>query len=120
MIDVARCYAKLTWLNEEDVFLVHEALTYKGLNVPVGFKTDGVSSPAAVRFYVSRIGPALIPAIFHDYHYEMAFYNKEWADLLFYRMLLDFKVNKFKAKLMYLGVKWFGKGNYKNKQQRML
>jgi len=83
--------------------------------VPEGFKTDGASIP---RFLWSITGCPIkakyvMAAILHDYLYSReANVPFDHANKAFYRNMRRAGVNKFKAKLMFLAVKYFGKSHY--------
>jgi hypothetical protein len=49
----------------------------------------------------------------HDWMYSTNIVSRKYADTIFYHFMLHCKVNPFKAKLMYLAVKYFGRKAYK-------
>jgi hypothetical protein len=83
------------------------------LVVPWGFRSDGASVP---RFFWRLVFPkgderALRAAFVHDWIYRNhpAGWTKEEADLLFYELLLEDGVPKWRAWLACQGVNWFGR-----------
>ena len=80
--------------------------------VPNGFVTDFASIPKWLHWLMPPIGRYGKAAVIHDYLYVNAIESKEYADNIFYDAMLVLKVSKWKAKIMYLGVKLGGKGNY--------
>ena len=63
-----------------------------------------------------------LAALFHDFCYKYAIYNKAWADYHFYLLGLETnkdkkglaqKIVRIKCLLAYWAVSLFGKGNYK-------
>jgi len=83
--------------------------------IPKGFETDGASIP---RILWSITGCPIkgkysIAAVLHDYLYSReANVSFEDANKAFYRNMRRTGVSKFKAKYMYLAVKYFGKLHY--------
>lgn len=83
------------------------------VEVPKGFITDLASIPRWLwSFLPPHDGQYARACVFHDYCYKMALGNKPWADRAFYEFCLFDGTPKWKAKLLYLGVKWRGRGNY--------
>lgn len=109
------------WNDEMTKFKVVEPFVfYKGylgssevIQVPKGFTTDFASTPQALKWLVPPVGRYGKAAVLHDYLYEFAIGSKAYADDTFYEAMLVLKVPKWKAKVLYLAVKYFGKGNYK-------
>jgi hypothetical protein len=82
------------------------------LTVPQGFKSDGASVP---RFFWRFIFPkgdekALRASFNHDFIYQThpEGWTKAEADLLFFDLLIEDGVPKWRAGLAYKGVDWFG------------
>lgn len=91
----------------------------KTVHVPYGFKSDGASVP---RIFWRMVFPssdtqALRAAFVHDYIYQNHPYGwtKEQADSLFYRMLIEDGVPKWRAWMAYKGVDWFGSYAWKTR-----
>ncbi|EBY8229153.1 DUF1353 domain-containing protein, partial [Salmonella enterica subsp. enterica serovar Adelaide] len=51
-------------------------------------------------------------AIIHDYLYDNAFRTKQEADLIFLDGMMVLGVPEWKRIVMYLAVRWFGRGMY--------
>jgi hypothetical protein len=80
--------------------------------VPQGFKSDGASVP---RFFWRLVFPkgdekAIRAGFAHDWIYRNhpEGWTKAEADLMFYDLLLEDGVEKWRAWIAYQGVKWFG------------
>ncbi len=104
---------------DSDKYRVHETFTCdygEGvIVVPKGYVTDLSSSPWFLWWlYPPGLGYGRKPAVIHDYIYSTLHrrYTKEFADDLFYHGLVTQGMDKWKAKLCYLSVKWFGKGGW--------
>lgn len=98
------------------VFTLKEPLkiSYNGKHfiVPINFKSDGVSVP---RMFWRLLFPkadekALAAGIAHDYIYRTHLngWTKAAADKMFYAVMVENGVPKWKAYLAYKGVCWFG------------
>jgi hypothetical protein len=81
--------------------------------VPAGFVTDLTSVPRFLWALLPPHGKYAKAAIIHDYLYEYAIKNKQYADKVFLEAMEVLGVPYLQRKLMYLAVKVFGKGNYK-------
>ena len=82
------------------------------LTVPAGFRSDGASVP---RFFWRWVFPpgdsrALRAAFAHDFIYRThpEKWTKQMADLMFYDLLCEDGVPRFRAFRAYKGVEWFG------------
>ena len=93
-------------------FVLLQELHYKGYTVPVGTRTDGVSSPLALRGLFPQCDEAFVPSIFHDFHYGVGKLSRKLSDEIFYSMMLDFGVSEFRAKAMYVGLRVGGWVHY--------
>lgn len=80
--------------------------------VPVGFETDFATVPQFAQGIVPKIGTYTKATILHDYWYKAAINTKKWADKEFLNACIILGTPKWKAYLMYAGVRLFGKGNY--------
>ena len=90
-----------------------EIFNGKVLTVPAGFSYDGASVP---RFFWRIVFPPVHPksrraALFHDFIYRThpEGWTKADADCLFYNLLLEDGVPKWRAWLAYQGVNLFGR-----------
>lgn len=99
------------------LFELQKPISLFGVDIHVGFKSDGFSVPWYLRWYVSRVDKGWVAAWFHDYCYVYAIKTKSWADLMFYKILRKCGVRKSKARKMYIAVKFVGKGRYKCRNQ---
>jgi len=93
--------------------LDHPELGKDVIKVPKDFVTDLASTPRALWWLFPPIGRYAKAAIVHDYLYVAAYKNKRFADKVFYEAMGVLGVPLWKRKIMYLAVKLFGKGNYK-------
>lgn len=80
--------------------------------VPTGYETDLASVPRILWAIFPPHGKYAKAAIIHDFMYDKALKTKEQADKAFYEGMLVLGVPKWKAKILYWGAKFFGKGNY--------
>lgn len=87
--------------------------------VPTDFISDGASIP---RLFWAILGPPIcsehcIPAIVHDYLCEQATdYNERvLGDAVFFKLLRDFEVPRWKRTLMYLAVRVYGRITWRGK-----
>jgi len=100
---------------------VLEDITYTndGISITIkkGFITDGASIPRWLWSFTGSpfVGKYRKAAVLHDYIYRYRLYNKKDADLLFYKIMLESGVSKFKAKLFYLALYFFGRKDFKKK-----
>lgn len=90
-------------------------LYYKGHSIPAGFKWDGMSIPRVATWFMPRFGEANLAGLVHDFLYstESEHNNRKEADNLFYDILVDLNVSKWKAYIIYKSVRLFGKSSYK-------
>lgn len=78
--------------------------------IPEGFHTDLASIPKIAWPVIAPAHSSLIrPAIVHDWFYRKTCdFNRYQTDIIFYHMLRNDGVSKFKASAMYYAVRWFG------------
>jgi len=81
--------------------------------VPRAFVTDLASVPRILEPIFSITGNNLTPAIIHDYLYAVGALSKKESDKVFYVLMLNYGVKKWRAKLMFWAVKFFGGSSYK-------
>jgi len=90
---------------------------YKGsddrITIPAGFITDLATSPRILWSIIPPFGRYLSPSILHDYLYFSKEVSRKKSDEIFYEAMLISGVKKWKAKIMYLTVRLFGRGSYK-------
>lgn len=85
------------------------------IDVPARFVTNGLTLPripAVLAFFVGYGFPA---AVVHDYLYSASGVARADADNVFYNALRASGVAKWRASLMYAGVRVFGRFFYKEK-----
>ena len=88
------------------------AFSYKGNVhvVPAGFQSDGMSIP---RFFWRWLSPqldftTLIPSILHDFAYSAKFDSRKNIDGWYRDLLIKNGFPKFKAYIVYFGLRLFG------------
>ena len=100
-----------------NVFTLREPLTCEWITVPAGFESDGASVPRLFWRIVFPPGDqkALRAAFVHDYIYRNhpEGWDREMADMLFLKMLIDDGTPKISAVLAWLGVRLFGSAAWK-------
>jgi len=80
--------------------------------VPAGFVTDYASVPRLPLTY-TLFGPyGHAAAVIHDYLYATGLYPREVADRVFHRALRASGIARWRAGLMYAGVRVGGAGRY--------
>ncbi|EAO9544549.1 DUF1353 domain-containing protein [Salmonella enterica subsp. houtenae] len=82
------------------------------ISVPAGFITDLASVPRIFWTPLPPGGKYAKAAIIHDYLYDNALRTKKEADLIFLDEMTVLGVPKWKRIVMYLAVRWFGRGMY--------
>ena len=92
------------------------------VTIKSGLMTDGASIP---KIFWSIIGCPLNgkyvgSALIHDGLYASHILSKEESDLLFLDMMKDNGVAKWRRKLMYYAVKYFGKSSYYGKTEKII
>ena len=109
--------------HEEDehgnVFTLLHPISYDGVIIPSGFRSDGASVPRVFWGVVFPRGDrqALFGALFHDYLYRHhpADWTREEADNEFYFLLREGGVSYIRALRAYIGVRLFGKSSWEAK-----
>jgi hypothetical protein len=91
------------------------AINYEGITIPSGFSWDGISIPKAITFIIPRWGEANMAALVHDFLYstESVHSNRKEADNILYDTLKELGVPWWKAYVIYISVRVFGKSSYK-------
>ncbi|HFG9433729.1 TPA: DUF1353 domain-containing protein [Salmonella enterica subsp. enterica serovar Cotham] len=82
------------------------------IEVPAGFVTDLASIPRIFWTLLPPDGKYAKSAIIHDYLYDNALRTKREADRIFLDGMTVLGVPKWKRIVMYLAVRWFGRGMY--------
>jgi len=92
-----------TWTLLEDI-------TIEGIQVPAGTHFDGASIPSIP--YLRRVfphgGAKMAGACAHDYLYRNCIGTREDADVVFLKAMIRNGVPKWRALMMYYGVRVFG------------
>jgi hypothetical protein len=96
------------------IYIEHD--NFGVIHVPKYFQYDGASIPW---YFWKLIGSPFHPkfmraAVFHDWLYHTHQKSIEEANIIFYKLLLEDKVSKRKATLMYWAVKYFGRAYWDN------
>lgn len=79
---------------------------------PAGFITDMASVPRLPFIYFLLNGIADMPGVLHDYLYSTGMHNRKLCDDIFLEAMLSIGVSKWKAYVIYSGVRLFGGGYY--------
>ena len=102
---------------EESLFMTTRDINFKLTNgnqvfIKAGYKTDLASVPRFLWSIVPPFGEYTFAAIIHDYLYENGLYSKRFADREFKHIMRNSDVILSKRFVMYISVKFFGKGNF--------
>ena len=78
--------------------------------IPLGFETDLASIPQIAWPILAPAHSSLIrPAIVHDWMYRTAcYFTRKQSDLIFYHLLVNEGISRFRASIMYYAVRLFG------------
>ncbi|HAP0136057.1 TPA: DUF1353 domain-containing protein [Escherichia coli] len=88
------------------------------IEVPAGYVTDLASVPRILWVVFPPHGRYAKAAIVHDWLYDNALRTKAEADRIFLDAMTVLGVPCWRRRLMYLAVRLFGKGNYRDTRQR--
>ena len=96
------------------VFELLEPLTYDGLVVPVGFKSNGANFPWWYRGIRDPLHPTILrAAIVHDYLYSGAIKTSRFkADCYYYKIAREDGLPRQIAFMHFLLLRVFGKSNF--------
>ena len=108
---------KILWkVNSSLTYIIDTGI----LTIPKGFITDGASCPKILWSLCSPMsGPQVEGAILHDFLYSKDSdvlglkFNRKTVDDLFYDAMILEGTKKWRAKLIYLGVRIGGNKSYK-------
>ena len=78
------------------------------ITIPKGFITDFASVPWMLWSWLPSWGKYGKAAVVHDYLYQHHQVSRGMSDLIFYEAMLVGDTRKWKARLMYFGVRLFG------------
>jgi rhodanese-related sulfurtransferase len=102
------------WLIKEPfVFEVGKSDLQLIITVPIGAETDGASIPKVFRGILSPFDEQTDGAVVHDYLYRSGKSSRFLADALFYEGMRAQGVKAWKATVMWLAVRLFGRFAYK-------
>lgn len=79
------------------------------ISVPAGFVTDFASIPWIFWTFLPYWGKYGKAAVIHDYLYQTHKVSRHMADLIFYEAMVVGKTPKWKARIMYLAVRCWGR-----------
>jgi hypothetical protein len=111
-------YISVTPLPGTATYELNRSVVIDGFFIKAGFKWDGASIPRILwRLIDSPFQPDLmVPSMVHDYLYthgaNLGVSRKE-ADLIFKKLLISNGFTKFKANILYKGVRVGGYSSYK-------
>lgn len=80
--------------------------------VPKGFITDWASVPRALWSVIPPRGEYSKAVLVHDWMYVTAYRTRKIADRIFLEAMKVLGVKRWKRRLMYIGVRIGGRGNY--------
>lgn len=116
-----------TWILRDGFFYVYRDVSRGSeyqIDVPAKFMTDYASTPRFMWWIIKPWGKHGMAAVIHDWLYweqrlpEWEEFQKRDAETIFHRCLIDSGVGAVKSFLMYLAVKWLGKGAWKGNQRK--
>lgn len=76
--------------------------------VPAGFLTNGASIPKSLRWYLKPLGVMFRASVVHDYLYAEKPVDREHADKIFKRIVIEDTGRRILANLAYAGLRAFG------------
>ncbi len=95
-------------LKKSFVYHIGSKFSRKYVVVPKGFVTDFASTPGLLWSWLPPFGHYTKAAVLHDWIYKTHWinhYSRKKADQIFYEAMLVGKTPKWKAKMMYWGVR---------------
>ena len=115
------------WILRDGFYYVYRD-TNKGrdyrIEVPPKFMTDYASIPGALWWFGKPWGKHGMAAVIHDWLYwEQKIpgrdkFERKNADDIFHRCMLDSKVSKWRARIMFWAVKYCGKGAWNGNKKK--
>ena len=87
------------------------------ITIPKGFVTDFASVPKMLHLVIPKHGKYDIAAVVHDFLYSelnVTGINRRLADKIFEFIMMESGVNCYLRKIMYLGVRKFGRPFFKD------
>ena len=116
MVDVETCDGEHVTLLEP---LTYTADDGKEIIIPAGTVSDGASTPRIFWRTLPPFGPYWRPALMHDYLYQSGMFVRSKCDSLFHEAMISCGVGKFKACIIWFGVRlggWIAYNNYRKKE----
>ena len=102
----------------DNLFLVRDPLIFRlsgdpvEITVPAGFVTDLASIPKKLHWWEGKVDRSMPAAIVHDYLYWYGPCTRAEADAVLWLGMRTMRMSNSKVKLVYRGVRRFGKGSY--------
>lgn len=93
-----------TWELVEEFTVSIDEKTFK---VPKGFLTDLASVPRILWILIPPFGKYTKAAVIHDYLCYKSIISRKEGDKVFYKIMIRDGTKKWKAKIMYLGVRLY-------------
>ena len=100
-----------TWILLQDytrAWTMPDGIGYE-MTVPAGFRWDSASIPKRFQDRIARWGRHSYASLIHDWLYDQRIGTRERADEIFYVLLLEDGVGKFKSWIMYKAVRLGGR-----------
>lgn len=88
--------------------LVYTSNKWGKIVVPAGAESDGASTPRFLWRLIPPFGNYWKAALLHDFLYRKTSRPKKECDLIFLEAMKSCGVNRFRAKVIYNGVRFFG------------
>jgi len=92
--------------------------THVDFSIPRDYRTDGNSIPSALYWLEHKWGTSAPAAVVHDKNYEDGLISRLDADKCFYDMCIKLGVSKWRAWMMYRGLRAFGWMHYKEDKEQ--
>lgn len=108
-------YGKLPKLTSDLIYKYPDNEGYLEITIPKGFETDFASIPRIFWSIIAPIGKHTLPSVLHDYLYEYGYslnITRKKADKMFYDAMIESKVARITANILWLCVRVFGYKNY--------
>ena len=94
------------------LYMLDAPLYFMGFMVPGGFITDLSSIPRLPFIYLLLNGISDLPGVLHDFLYSTGLVAREVADAILREACLAIGVPRWKANLIYAGVRLGGASSY--------
>ncbi len=98
-----------TWeLHRSFVYHIGTKYNKAVVKVPAGFVTDFASVPSFLWWWLPPFGKYTKATVLHDFIYKTHQVSRRMADLIFYEAMKVGGTPKWKAKIIYSAVRWWG------------